>query len=154
MSEFYAATSRELSTAYVGTIGFTMSVESLCHTIDQLSATCHAWNNHVGWWSDLPHYVKTGEVTPLARNSGEQFMLMVSEISEAMEGDRTSAMSDKIPEFTAVEEELADALIRILDYAGARQLRLGDAMKAKFKYNMNRPDHLLENRAKKGGKQY
>ena len=51
-------------------------------------------------------------------NHGEKFMLMVSEISEAMEGQRQGKMDDKLPHRPMVEVELADAIIRILDYSG------------------------------------
>ena len=38
-----------------------------------------------------------------------------------------------------MEEELADLIIRALDFAGYHQLRLGEAILAKMTFNLNRP---------------
>jgi NTP pyrophosphatase (non-canonical NTP hydrolase) len=45
---------------------------------------------------------------------------------------------DKISEFSGVEAELADVIIRIMDYAGARGLRVAEAIMAKHQYNEGR----------------
>lgn len=72
-------------------------------------------------------------------NTGEKLALMHSEISEALEADRKELQSDKIPEFSGIEEELADLLIRVLDFSAYHELRLGEALAAKMRYNLNRP---------------
>lgn len=70
------------------------------------------------------------------RNDGELIALMHSELSEALEGLRHGdPASDKIPEFTSSEEELADVIIRIMDYGCARNLKIAEALIAKMKYN-------------------
>lgn len=74
-----------------------------------------------------------------SENSGEKFALMHSEISEALEADRKDLPSDHIPDFSGVEEELADTLIRILDFAAFHELRLGEAIVAKMMFNLSRP---------------
>ena len=89
---------------------------------------------------------------PLQRNKGELLMLIVSEISEAMEGERKNLMDDKLPHRRMAEVELADALIRIFDYAGAFGYNLEQAMQEKLKYNTQRADHKHEQRLKPGGK--
>lgn len=74
------------------------------------------------------------------RNDGELLMLMVSELSEALEALRHgNKPSEHIPEFSGLEEELADCVIRICDMAEARGCRLEEAISAKLKYNMTRP---------------
>lgn len=83
-----------------------------------------AWNAHQGFWD--------------SENVGEKLALMHSELSEALEADRKDLPSDKIPGFTGVEEELADTVIRILDFAGHFQLRLAEALHAKLIYNLGR----------------
>lgn len=66
--------------------------------------------------------------------------LMHEELSEAVSGLRHgNPPSDKIPEFTSAEEELADCVIRIMDLAGQRRWRIGEAIVAKMAYNATRP---------------
>ena len=65
-------------------------------------------------------------------NTGEKIALTHSEPSEALE-------AENIPGFTDLEEELADAVIRILDFAGHHNPRFGEALSAKIAYNLTRP---------------
>jgi len=109
--------------------------------LNEMAIECHARAVVAGWW-DKP------------RNAGECIALMHSELSEALEGIRKGAQDEHLPEFTSEEIELADSLIRHFDYAGARQLRLGEAFVAKLLYNANRADHKPEARAAAGGKKF
>jgi len=88
------------------------------------------------------------------REVGTMLMLIVSEISEAMEGYRKGLMDDHLPERPMIEAELADAVIRIGDLAGKLGLDLGGAIVDKLEYNRTRADHKRENRAKEGGKKF
>lgn len=115
-------------------------------SLNRLAAEIHAANHH--WWHDLV----TGE--KLVRNKGEMLMLMVSEIAEAMEGERKDLMDDHLPHRKMAEVELADAIIRILDYAGAYGFDLDGAVHDKRVYNAQRADHKPENRIKEGGKKW
>ena len=63
-------------------------------------------------------------------------------------------MDDKLPHRSMIEVELADAVIRIADLAGALNLDLGGAVQEKLEFNRHRPDHKLENRIAEGGKAY
>lgn len=103
---------------------------------------------NIFWWYDIG----TGE--PIVRNKGEQQMLIVSEIAEAMEGVRKGLMDDHLPHRTMEEVEMADALIRILDYCEGHGLDIDGAFREKMEYNANRADHKLENRKKDGGKKF
>jgi NTP pyrophosphatase (non-canonical NTP hydrolase) len=53
-----------------------------------------------------------------------------------------------------IEVELADAVIRIADLAGALELDLGSAIAEKMAYNAQRADHKPEARAAAGGKSF
>jgi len=114
--------------------------------LNRLSRLCHAAN--AKWWHDLD----TGE--RLNRNKGELLCLIHSEISEAMEGERKNLQDDKLPHRKMAEVELADALIRIFDYAGAFGYDLDGALREKMAFNAQREDHKHENRRKAGGKKW
>lgn len=81
-------------------------------------------------------------------------MLIVSEIAEAMEGERKDLMDDKLPHRKMAEVELADAVIRICDYCGKYNYDLQGAVLEKLEYNRVRPDHKPEARAAEGGKKW
>lgn len=73
------------------------------------------------------------------RDVPELLMLVVSELSECLEAARKgNPDSLKIPPHTAIEEELADAVIRILDMASHLKLDLGGAILAKMRFNRTR----------------
>jgi NTP pyrophosphatase (non-canonical NTP hydrolase) len=73
------------------------------------------------------------------REDGTAIALMHSELSEALEGLRKgNPASEHIPEFSSLEEELADTIIRAMDMAAHKGLRLGEAIEAKHAFNKNR----------------
>lgn len=102
--------------------------------------------NHDWWFDEFD--------APVSRNKGELLMLMVSEIAEAMEGVRKNLMDDKLPHRKMEEVELADCVIRILDYAGAHKLDISGAIVEKLRYNANREDHTLAHRNTEHGKKF
>lgn len=74
------------------------------------------------------------------RNEGEAIALMHSELSEALEAARHgNPQSEKIPEFSQIEEEFADAVIRILEWCEGKGYNLSGAILAKAAYNRKRP---------------
>jgi NTP pyrophosphatase (non-canonical NTP hydrolase) len=77
-----------------------------------------------------------------------------SELSEALEGYRRDLDDDHLPQYKMVAVELADAVIRICDLAGAMGVPLGEVIAAKMTYNSQRADHKPENRAAAGGKAF
>jgi NTP pyrophosphatase (non-canonical NTP hydrolase) len=63
-------------------------------------------------------------------------------------------MDDHLPHRRMAEVELADAIIRILDYAGGFGYDLQGAFEEKIAYNARRVDHTHEARRITGGKQF
>lgn len=109
---------------------------------------CHGAAVKGGWW----HSLKTGK--KLKRNKGNLLALIHSEVSECLEGARKNAMDDKLPHRKMEEVELADTIIRILDYAGGFKLDVAGAMLEKLAYNAQRADHKPENRKLANGKKF
>jgi NTP pyrophosphatase (non-canonical NTP hydrolase) len=101
-------------------ITFTKVINDKCQEV-------YANAKEKGWWDD-PN-----------RNTGELIALMHSELSEALEAERTNAADTHLASFSGVTVELADCLIRIFDMAGAKKLPLGEAIEAKIEYNKSRP---------------
>jgi hypothetical protein len=106
------------------------------------------------WWRDPV----TGE--PKDRNRAEMLMLTVSELAEAMEGDRKNLMDDHLPQYPMYAVELVDAMIRIMDQLGhfktadGREVNAEQIFIAKMEYNARRKDHSNAGRLADNGKKY
>jgi hypothetical protein len=106
-----------------GTVG-----RGFIHFYNTLARYVHDWALERGFWE--------GEGCSV----GEKIALMHSELSEALEAQRNGNPSDdKIPEFSGLEAELADEIIRIMDFGVKHNLRIGKAIIAKIEFNDSRP---------------
>lgn len=105
----------------------------------------HCWNRlarevngvarEKGWWDS-------------DRSDGEIVALMHSELSEALEGLRKGNPDDEhVPGYPSVAVELADTVIRIMDFSVARGHDVAGAIFAKKEFNKTRP-------RKHGGKRF
>lgn len=117
--------------------------------INNVVKTCHDAAFNAGWWVN-----SNGDTRDNPMCFSQKLMLIVSEVAEAMEGDRKNLMDDKLPHREMREVELADAVIRIFDLAGAYKMDLGGAVEEKLAFNAIRPDHKKESREAEGGKAY
>lgn len=137
--------------------------EAIASVLNRLQKDIHKTALLKGWWDgdrkllDLHDFlVATSSDTELidtawqaanVRKTGELLALIHSEVSEALEADRHgNPPDDKIPEFSGVEAELADVMIRIFDAAEGKGWDVIGAMMAKIQMN--------KGRAYKHGKNY
>jgi len=128
---------------YIGFIQSRHGREYIAKTAHKLEMVCHGIARQCGWWENTTE-----------RDVPRLLMLCVSELAEAMEGDRKGLKDDHLPDRDMLEVELADCLIRIFDMAGGLGLDVAGAMAEKLEYNTKRADHKPENREKPGGKTY
>jgi len=119
-------------------------------SVNIICDACYSASSKAGWWKEyeaMPEEYRNFYVTT-------KLCLIHSEISEAMEGLRKGLPDDHLPHRPMFDVELADAIIRIADLAGALGVDLGSVVEEKMEYNAKRQDHKLENREKEGGKKF
>ena len=118
--------------------GFIMEQEQIVDFVKSFNAVQRAVHANAlkhGWWED-------------GREDGTVIALMHSELSEALEAMRKGNPPDAhCPEFDSVTVELADCIIRIMDYAGRNNLPVASAVIRKHQHNVDRP-------YKHGGKKF
>ena len=73
---------------------------------NRYSQKIHEHNKQVGWWDNADECLY------------QKLQLVSTEVAEATEGARKNLMDDHLPERPMIEVELADALIRVLDFGG------------------------------------
>ncbi len=88
-------------------------------TIKELTRLCHKIAREKGFWDK-------------DRNLGEMLMLIVTEISEAMEAYRVRDKEN-------FKEEIADTFIRLFDLCGGLRIDIEKEIRKKMVRNKNRP---------------
>ncbi len=108
-------------------------------TFNELIKLAHNNSRSKGFW-DLIDSLKThprfAEIEVFWKLSRHD--LMISEVAEATEGVRKDMKDDHLPHRSMEVCEMADIIIRILDYAGAYNLPLAEVILEKMDYNSKR----------------
>lgn len=120
-------------------------------TLNDMADAYHQMCQH--FWRD-PVTHEPHDKDDVQRVLAPKILLMHSELSEMTEAVRKNMVDDHIPARKGEEVELADLILRALDYAGARRLDLAGAMRDKLHYNMMRQDHTDAARAQPNGKKF
>lgn len=95
--------------------------------LTELARQIYKMSKEHGWWDPEPSF-------------GETVALCHSELSESLEEYRNNSphiyFKDRKPEGIAVE--MADCIIRILDWFGHEGIDVDEVVKEKMEYNQNR----------------
>lgn len=110
-------------------------------SLDGLQYVVHKWALSMGFYDRPDH-----------SNPMELLNLIHEEVSEVTSSVRRPGPSPKAPTLSHEEEEVADVLIRLMDYCGFRNLRLKEAFHAKMAYNLLQLDGKLAGTSSGSGK--
>lgn len=97
----------------------------------EIQKEVHTLAKEKGWWDP-----------DKLRSVGDTFMLMCSEVHEAYEAYRSGHAFEIFYEKgkpEGVPIELADAVIRIMDFCEAQNIDLEEAIRIKHEFNKTRP---------------
>jgi NTP pyrophosphatase (non-canonical NTP hydrolase) len=115
--------------------GFEATEETLKYALGVFESDVHRNAYEHGWWNN-----EFGDYDTDSRNRTECVALAMTELAEAIEARRKgSSVDEHCPDYSNEEIELADCMIRILDYSAAFDLDVIGAMLAKHEFNKSRP---------------
>src|SRR6266404_1120003 len=117
--------------------------------LNVLAERCYENSKEHGFWDDYDktqRAISTSDVVDIRALSDKycldaklsKIALMVSELGEAVEGVRKPGFDEHCTIFSNEAIELADAIIRIMDYCGRFYIPIGEAVVAKMAFNATR----------------
>jgi NTP pyrophosphatase (non-canonical NTP hydrolase) len=110
--------------------------------IDNLSMSIYRDNVNKGFWEELSKLssIENKEIKDIARRAwlNEKLLLVVTELSEGVEAIRKNLQSDHLENRSGIEEEVADTIIRLLDFCGGTGVKIGEVIFEKLEYNRSR----------------
>lgn len=105
--------------------------EYIGDVIRDLSVRIYSDNSAKGFWDVSADEQSTIKLSKIA--------LIHGEYSEAVEAIRKDAMDDHLSQYPGEWVEMADGIIRSLDYCGAYSIPIGQIILEKLEYNRSRP---------------
>lgn len=110
-------------------------------SINDLATEINDWAVDKGFWEapESPDTDPTAQQWINKAEKAQKIALMHTELSEMLEGLRDDRVGTGMPGFSNEVEELADLIIRALDYAGRYGLPIGQAIITKMEINQGRP---------------
>lgn len=118
--------------------------QATAEVLNELAADINLWARNKGFWDVPSNIQEVMRIDPAAEKfitdliKVRKAALVTTETSELVEGIR-KVTDGSVPGFTNEEEEVADQIIRLLDYAGEYKLRIGEAIAVKMAKNEGRP---------------
>jgi len=132
--------------------GEEMESSKIAFVLQILATKCNENAESHGFWDDEDNLIATINLTTsydrdilinriISLFNSEKIALEMSELAERLETLRKDPekKDEHCPEFLNIEIEVADLIIRALDFSGRRKLRIGEALVAKMKFNESRP---------------
>ncbi len=102
-------------------------------SLNELRDYIHNWAHGKGFYPREPRcLIQNSHCHHSSKTFAGQVMLAVTELGEAVEGDRKGDMANRA-------EEIADTIIRLLDLCGAYRIDIQAEIEKKMKINEQRP---------------
>lgn len=116
-------------------------------SLNQIASEIHQANVNKGFWESeniinkLAAYNFPEEEIQAVQKAfkAQRLMLIVSELSEALEADRKDLQDNHLPEHKGLDVEIVDGMIRKFDFCGGYKIDIDRIMAEKLEYNKNRP---------------